>query len=91
MTPAGVLTTLALFNGANGSDPWAGLLQASDGNFYGTTRDGGNIVGSRTGNGYGTVFQMTCAARLIPPRKNMLSEKSRIASRAPGMWITSWK
>jgi uncharacterized repeat protein (TIGR03803 family) len=37
----GVLATLARFDGSNGANPCAGLLQASDGNFYGTTQFGG--------------------------------------------------
>src|SRR5207244_2674484 len=56
MTPAGVLTTLVEFtgNGATnkGTSPQAGLVQGSDGNFYGTTYGGG-------ASGKGTVFQMT--------------------------------
>lgn len=40
------------FYGADGTQPLAGLLQASDGNFYGTTRFGG-------ANGAGTIFKMT--------------------------------
>src|SRR6266446_2243384 len=35
------LTTLVSFAGANGSFPYAGLVQGSDGNFYGTTFTGG--------------------------------------------------
>jgi uncharacterized protein (TIGR03437 family) len=52
MTPAGVLTTLHSFNGIDGSDPQAGLVQGSDGNLYGTTYAGG-------ANGYGTIFKIT--------------------------------
>ena len=52
MTYAGVLTTLVSFNGGNGSSPAAGLVQGTDGNFYGTTEYGG-------ANGLGTVFQVT--------------------------------
>jgi len=58
VTPAGDLTTLVSFNGANGSHPLAALLPASDGNFYGTTADGG------TNGDNGTVFQMTPAGAL---------------------------
>ncbi len=57
MTPAGVLTTLVSFVGSNGALPIGGLVQASDGNFYGTTQAGGN--GSD-----GTVFKITPAGDL---------------------------
>jgi uncharacterized repeat protein (TIGR03803 family) len=52
MTPAGALTTLVAFYGTNGANPRAGLVQGSDGNFYGTTADGGAF-------NLGTVFMMT--------------------------------
>jgi len=55
MTPRGVLTTLAYFVGPNGAAPAthnAALMQATDGNFYGTTFSGGS-------NGYGTVFRLS--------------------------------
>jgi uncharacterized repeat protein (TIGR03803 family) len=61
MTPSGVLATLVNFtyNGATnvGAAPEAGLVQGSDGNFYGTTTSGGT-------NGYGTVFKVTPAGVL---------------------------
>jgi len=61
MTPAGQLTTLVEFtgNGTNnkGSEPVARLVQATDGNFYGTTIYGGT-------NDLGTVFRMTPAGVL---------------------------
>ena len=37
ITPQGTLTTLHSFNFTDGINPWAGVVQASDGNFYGTT------------------------------------------------------
>ena len=53
LSPKGVLTTLYNFsNGADGGHVAAGLLQASDGNFYGTTYKGG-------ANTNGTVFRLT--------------------------------
>jgi uncharacterized repeat protein (TIGR03803 family) len=58
ITPAGVLTTLVQFNVANGAHPSAGLVQGSDGNFYGTTHYGGNLS-LNSGIGYGTVFKLT--------------------------------
>jgi uncharacterized repeat protein (TIGR03803 family) len=41
------------FDGVDGDGPYAGLVLASDGNFYGTTSDGG------PGFGAGTIFRMT--------------------------------
>jgi len=54
LTPTGTETVLYSFAGgtADGANPYAGLLQASDGNFYGTTANGG-------ANGFGTVFKVT--------------------------------
>ena len=45
-------TLLVAFNNADGAMPYAGLIQASDGNFYGTTAAGG-------ANGGGTVFKLS--------------------------------
>src|SRR5581483_11055541 len=53
VTANGALTTLVSFNNTNGANPSAALVQGTDGNFYGTTSNGG------TNGGYGTVFQMT--------------------------------
>jgi len=39
ITPSGVLTTLASFGKTGGSDPFSALIEATDGNFYGTTPD----------------------------------------------------
>jgi uncharacterized repeat protein (TIGR03803 family) len=58
MTPDGTLTALVRFNVANGSHPYAGLVQGSDGNFYGTTYLGGDLT-LNNGAGRGTVFKMT--------------------------------
>jgi uncharacterized repeat protein (TIGR03803 family) len=54
ITTAGALTTLYSFTGfADGGKPAAGLVQGSNGNFYGTTNAGG-------ANGFGgTVFEIT--------------------------------
>ncbi len=60
ITPAGVLTVLAALPGPGGSETHSignGLLQGTDGDFYGTTYS--------TGNGdAGTIFQVTPAGAL---------------------------
>ena len=45
ITPAGEITLLHSFDGTHGFSPYAPLMQASDGNFYGTTVNGGNNEG----------------------------------------------
>ena len=56
ISPSGSLTTLYTFNGPpnDGAVPWAGLVQGSDGNLYGTTTAGGT-----NGCNCGTVFQIS--------------------------------
>ena len=34
ITPSGTLTTLHIFTGADGANPYAGLMQATNGNLY---------------------------------------------------------
>jgi uncharacterized repeat protein (TIGR03803 family) len=57
ITGAGKFTTLYHFcsqpNCSDGASPVESLVQASDGNLYGTTVSGGNSVG------YGTIFKIT--------------------------------
>src|SRR5439155_25515827 len=57
MTLDGTLNTLVGFNGTNGAYPTA-LVQAPDGNVYGTTSQGGPEFVNRSG-GSGTVFKLT--------------------------------
>jgi uncharacterized repeat protein (TIGR03803 family) len=52
------LTCLVTFDGTNGDMPVGGLTLAKDGNFYGTTFEGGIYKGDR-GAGMGTAFKMT--------------------------------
>src|SRR3989442_398809 len=53
VTPAGTTSILYAFTGANdGAYPYAGVIQASDGNFYGTSQSGGAF-------GAGTAFRLT--------------------------------
>jgi uncharacterized repeat protein (TIGR03803 family) len=56
ITTQGTLTTLHSFDGADGERP-GGLVQATDGNFYGTTVEGG-------AEPYGTVFKITASGDL---------------------------
>jgi len=61
MTPSGTLTTLYSFcrqsKCIDGENPYAGLIQGTDGNFYGTTYNGG-VYGS------GTVFKISSSGTL---------------------------
>jgi uncharacterized repeat protein (TIGR03803 family) len=67
ITPGGKLTTLYRFcseaNCADGAVPGAGLVQGTDGNFYGTTEIGANPA-CDLGYGCGTAFKITPAGKL---------------------------
>ncbi|MGA2741116.1 MAG: choice-of-anchor tandem repeat GloVer-containing protein [Bryobacteraceae bacterium] len=58
-TDNGALTSLYSFGGADGTYPSSTLVQATDGNFYGTTYEGG-------ANSFGTVFEFTSGGVLLP-------------------------
>jgi len=65
ITAAGELTTLYTFDGSDGADPSATLIQASNGNSYGTTARGGVVSGvCNTGPGCGTLFEITPSGKL---------------------------
>jgi len=67
ITPSGTLTTLHSFSFTDGANPQAGLVQATDGNFYGTTFVGGAIDSCKNGAalvGCGTVFKITPSGTL---------------------------
>jgi uncharacterized repeat protein (TIGR03803 family) len=53
ITPGGKVTFLYKFDKTHGAGPLGPLVQASDGNFYGTTSAGGNA------NGDGVIFKIT--------------------------------
>jgi uncharacterized repeat protein (TIGR03803 family) len=57
ITPNGKLTTFK-FNGTNGSQPYAGLVQVANGDFYGVTTEGG-------ASDLGTVFKFTPKGGII--------------------------
>ena len=52
ITTGGALTTLHSFDTSDGFEPYANVIQATDGNFYSTASGGGTY-------GYGTLFKMT--------------------------------
>jgi uncharacterized repeat protein (TIGR03803 family) len=62
ITSKGILTTLYSFcaqtNCTDGANPFAGLVLATDGNFYGTTAAGGNPA-CNFGGGCGTIFKIS--------------------------------
>ena len=53
--------SLKSFDNANAAFPWATLVQSNDGNFYGTTQNGGNTACS---SGCGTIFEITPTGKL---------------------------
>ncbi len=55
--PAQTFTTLHSFDVTDGAHPYAALIQATDGNFYGTTRFGGE-------SDQGTIFKITATGTL---------------------------
>ena len=59
ISPSGSYTNLYVFSGGDGANPtFSGLVQGSDGNFYGTTQRGG--VSTNCGSfGCGTVFKIS--------------------------------
>jgi uncharacterized repeat protein (TIGR03803 family) len=52
VSPTGAFSSLHSFSGGDGDEPIGGLVQATDGNYYGTTQTDG-------AHGYGTVFKIT--------------------------------
>jgi uncharacterized repeat protein (TIGR03803 family) len=57
ITTTGTLTTLHIFDRTDGYSPDAGLVRGTDGNFYGTTVQGG-------ADNKGTAFKITSSGRL---------------------------
>jgi uncharacterized repeat protein (TIGR03803 family) len=65
ITPGGILTTLYSFCGqsqcTDGYNPFAALVQATNGDFYGTTAAGG--VNCSSSGGCGTIFRLSGGLR----------------------------
>ncbi len=76
ITPAGMLTTLHSFSstGSSPSIPFGGLLQATDGTFYGTTGEGGDTF-CNAGYGCGTIFRFEMG---LPPFVTFVQRLGRI-------------
>jgi uncharacterized repeat protein (TIGR03803 family) len=65
ITPSGNLTMLHSFDGTDGYNPVAALIQGTDGKFYGTTQFGGaNNACNNQDAGCGTVFEMAPSGKL---------------------------
>jgi uncharacterized repeat protein (TIGR03803 family) len=79
------LTVLHSFVFTDGYAPFAALLQADDGNFYGTTLEGGTPGGSR-----GTVFRITPAGEFTSlhsfATEEGINPRGRLAQGAGG-WL----
>src|SRR5262249_43534245 len=57
---SGTITTLAYFNGTNGANPNAGLVEDSSGNLFGTATAGGT-------SNVGRVFELAVGSGTITP------------------------
>lgn len=81
-TSAGVITPIFSFDGADGAYPIAGLLLASDGNLYGTTRSSSTpntgVVYSLTSGGAETVLHT-----FSPTGSNGITYSSNLDGAAP--------
>jgi uncharacterized repeat protein (TIGR03803 family) len=64
ITPDGQMTTLHRFNRMVGANPGGALIQASDGNFYGTTPNYGPSTSCPASVGCGTIFRITSTGAL---------------------------
>jgi len=66
ITPSGTFTTLHIFGGTDGGIGPGGLVQATDGDIYGTTYEGGSSSVCNTQNvtGCGTIFKLTPSGSL---------------------------
>jgi len=60
---APVFTSLHSFENTDGANPYAGLVQGADGNFYGTTSEGGDLD-CAVYFGCGTIFKITPSGKL---------------------------
>jgi uncharacterized repeat protein (TIGR03803 family) len=59
ITSEGEFINVQNFDLTDGSFPWGGLVQATDGNFYGTTQNGGTFANCSIPAGCGTIFSFS--------------------------------
>jgi uncharacterized protein (TIGR03437 family) len=85
MSLSGTFTALAAFSGSEGGAPGLGLLQASDGNLYGTT----SLYGY---TGFGSVFKYFLTASPPPPpaiaTNGIVPVYSNVSTIQQGEWIS---
>jgi uncharacterized repeat protein (TIGR03803 family)/VCBS repeat-containing protein len=79
--PSVTLTTVHEFTSVDGAYPWAGLIQARDGKFYGTTTEGGPNSTSA-----GVVFRITMnAPPIASDDRYTISEDTALIVDWPGV------
>ena len=87
ITPSGTFTLLDSFDATDGEFPFgAPLVQAANGNFYGTLQAGGANLTLCGGSGCGTFFQMTPAGS-VTPLYNFCSKANCTDGSAPLTWL----
>ncbi len=76
ITPSGALTTLHIFNFADGSNPSGQLVESTKGNFSGTTQYGGTVL-DVCDVGCGTIFKVTATGKFATLHDFNWSDGSR--------------
>lgn len=76
VVPAQTLTTLFSFDGTDGANLNAAVVQAADGNFYGTTYGGG-------AEHRGTIFEITAHFPALFGRPRLGGARARVFNSAP--------
>src|SRR5206468_17707 len=72
MNAAGTVTTLHSFIGSDGTYPQAGLIQASDGNFYGTTSYAGTVFKMNAAGTVTTLHSFTGGSDGATPQAGLI-------------------